>query len=134
MVSETSNFRRDWVILLSLSIIKVCKNLWITWISHLICLRFSWESPSWFKGERGTSLSQSDWAVWQKENVGHQYKIYNNRAYKFETKYLRMDQVKFVERRPYNFKFFEGCIPQISLGLFLNILFQMIFSVRRRLT
>ena len=47
----------------------------------------------------------------------------------------KMDQVKFVEdslrkvwsdmvclSRPYNFNFFKGCLPQISLGPFLNTL------------
>ena len=28
--------------------------------------------------------------------------------------------------RPYRFKFFKGCLPQILLGLFLNTLTQMI--------
>ena len=47
--------------------------------------------------------------------------------------YTRMDQIKFVEdslkktlrdmvcySRPYSFKFFKGCLPQILLGPFLN--------------
>ena len=48
------------------------------------------------------------------------------------TKYSRMDQVKFAGdslqkimvclRRPYHIKFFKGCLPQISLGPFLNTL------------
>ena len=50
------------------------------------------------------------------------------------TKYSRMNQVKFVEgslqkkiegisyHRSYHFKFFKGCLPQISLGPFLNTL------------
>ena len=34
-----------------------------------------------------------------------------------------MDQAKFVEdSRPYPFKFFKGCLPQILLGPFLNTL------------
>ena len=50
-------------------------------------------------------------------------------------KYSRMDQVKFMEdnflkvwsdivclSRPYQFKFFQGCLPQILLGPFLNTL------------
>ena len=47
-----------------------------------------------------------------------------------------MDQVNFLEDllgRPYHFKFFKGCLPQISLGLpqisfgpFLNIWTQII--------
>ena len=69
------------------------------------------------------------------------------------TKYSRMDQVKFVKdglekngsdkvclsseicggqplkilkwSGPYHVKFFKGCLPQISLGLFLNTLSQM---------
>ena len=37
--------------------------------------------------------------------------------------YLRMDLAKLLEdSRPYPFKFFEGCLPQILLGLFLNTL------------
>ena len=47
----------------------------------------------------------------------------------FKTKYWKMDQVKFLEDslwkicrlgRPYPFKFFKGCLPQILLGPFLN--------------
>ena len=54
------------------------------------------------------------------------------------TKYSRMEQVKFVEdnlqkiwsdmiclSRPCHFKFFKGCLPQISLGPFLNTLSQI---------
>ena len=37
----------------------------------------------------------------------------------FGSRYLRIDQVKFVEGRPYHFK---GCLPQILLGPFLNTL------------
>ena len=57
------------------------------------------------------------------------------------TKYSRMDQVKFVEdslykiwrdtvflSRPYPFKFFKGCLPQILLGPFVNTLSQMLFG------
>ena len=33
-----------------------------------------------------------------------------------------MDQVKFVEDRPYHLKFIKGCLSQILLGPFLNIL------------
>ena len=36
-----------------------------------------------------------------------------------------MDQIKFVEGRPYHLKFFKGCLPQILLGPFLNILTHM---------
>ena len=58
----------------------------------------------------------------------------------FGTKYSRMDQVKFVETtfkkfeaiwsdrllgRPYQFKFFKGCLLQILLCLFLNALSQL---------
>ena len=55
-----------------------------------------------------------------------------------ETKYSRMDQIKFMEgsllkiwrsmfclSRPYSFKCFKGCLPQILLGPFLNTLPQM---------
>ena len=31
--------------------------------------------------------------------------------------------------RPYHFKFFKGCLPQILLGPFLNTLTQMIFKM-----
>ena len=48
----------------------------------------------------------------------------------YEKKYSRIDQVKFVEdslqkiwRRPYSFKFFKGCLPQIFLSPFLNTLY-----------
>ena len=60
----------------------------------------------------------------------------NSQVFAHETKYYRMDQVKFVEdslwkiwrdivclSRPYPFKFFKGCLSQILLGPFLNILF-----------
>ena len=58
------------------------------------------------------------------------------------TKYSRMDQVKFVEQtislhcislllsRPYHFKFFKGCFPQISLVPFLNTLSMLLVWVR----
>ena len=56
----------------------------------------------------------------------------------FETKYLRMDQVKSVEdslwkiwsfSRPYHFpfKFFKGYLPQVLLGPFLNTLSHLLF-------
>ena len=42
----------------------------------------------------------------------------------YESKYSRMDQVKFVEDSLVEdpFKFFKGCLPQILLGPFLNTL------------
>ena len=41
--------------------------------------------------------------------------------------YLRMDLAKLLEdSRPYPFKFFKGCLPQILLGLFLNALSHVI--------
>ena len=67
----------------------------------------------------------------------------------YRTKYSRTDQMRFVEdslksgpseicgrqplknlkwfcwSRPYHFKFFKGCLPQISLGTFLNTLSQI---------
>ena len=43
------------------------------------------------------------------------------------------DQVKFVEdiylSRPYSFKFFKVCLPQILLGLFLNTSSHIFFGV-----
>ena len=40
-----------------------------------------------------------------------------------------MDQVKFVEEsRPYRFKFFKGCLPQIFLGPFLNTLSHIFYK------
>ena len=47
----------------------------------------------------------------------------------FETKYLKMDQGKFVEDRPYPFKFFKGCLPQILLGPFFNNLTQLCLNI-----
>ena len=53
------------------------------------------------------------------------------------TKYSRIDQVKLGKTafknlngysRPYPFKFFKGCLPQISLGPFLNTLSQIWFT------
>ena len=51
-----------------------------------------------------------------------------------------MDQVRFVEdslikiwsdmvylNRPYHFKFFKGCLPQILCGPFMNTLSNMMF-------
>ena len=40
----------------------------------------------------------------------------------YEAKYWRMDQVR---SRPYPFKFFKGCLPQILLGPLLNTLSHM---------
>ena len=54
----------------------------------------------------------------------------------FKIKYWKMDQVKFLEDslwkicrrgRPYPFKFFKGCLPQILLGLFFNTLSHFFF-------
>ena len=50
-----------------------------------------------------------------------------------ESRYSKLDQVKFVEdslkkfevSRPYHFKNFQGCLPKILLGPFLNTLTQM---------
>ena len=42
------------------------------------------------------------------------------------TKYSRIDQEKFVEDRPHHLKFFNGCLPQILPGPFLNTLPQII--------
>ena len=55
-------------------------------------------------------------------------------SWMYESKYSRMDQVKFAKTafkkieevwsalgRPYPFKCFKGCLPQILFGLFLNI-------------
>ena len=46
-----------------------------------------------------------------------------------ETKYSRMDKVKADHslKRPYTFKVFKGCLPQILLGPFLNTLSQITF-------
>ena len=50
------------------------------------------------------------------------------RAWLFGSRYLKMDQVKFVEDSIWkvwsddHFKFFKGCLPQILLGPFLNTL------------
>ena len=53
-----------------------------------------------------------------------------NLSGKYGSRYSRMDQVKFMEDlgRPYYFKFFKGCLPQILLGPFLNTLTHMIYS------
>ena len=42
----------------------------------------------------------------------------------FETKYLRVNQVKFGEDtfKKFEFKFFKSCLPQVLLGPFLNTL------------
>ena len=63
----------------------------------------------------------------------------------YGTKYLRMEQVKFVEdsleklsrdwlSRPYCFKSFKGCLPQILLGSFLNTLSHMILRILELVT
>ena len=62
----------------------------------------------------------------------------------FGTKYSRMDQVNFVKdslekvwrdmvylSRPYSFKLFKGCSPQIFFGPFLNTLSQSKVSQKR---
>ena len=44
------------------------------------------------------------------------------------TKYSRMNEVQFAEditSKWYHFKFFKCCLPQISLGPFLNTLSQI---------
>ena len=60
---------------------------------------------------------------------------------KVVSRYSRMDQVKFVEdslfeegimvslNRPYHFKFFKGCLPQVLLGPFLNSLTHIVIKV-----
>ena len=60
---------------------------------------------------------------------------------KVVSRYSRMDQVKFVEdslfeegimvslNRPYHFKFFKGCLPQVLLGPFLNTLTHIVIKV-----
>ena len=44
------------------------------------------------------------------------------------TKYSRIDQIKFGRQplKNLNFKLFKGCLPQISPGLFLNTLSQLL--------
>ena len=49
-------------------------------------------------------------------------------------KYSRMDQAKFVKCRPYPFKFFKGCLPQILLRPFLNTLFQIVAHFKHEKT
>ena len=44
---------------------------------------------------------------------------------KYGTKYSRMDHDMVCLSRPYHFRFFKGCLPQILLTLFLNILTHM---------
>ena len=46
-----------------------------------------------------------------------------------------MDQVKFVEdiSRPYHFKFFKGCHPQILLRPFLNTLTHVSSDVNNKI-
>ena len=41
------------------------------------------------------------------------------------TTHLRMDQKKNCLSRPYHFRFFKGCLPQILLGPSLDTLSQM---------
>ena len=64
-----------------------------------------------------------------------------NKVIKYVSRYSRMDRVKFVEdslfeegmmvslNRPYHFKFFKGCLPQILLGPFLNTLTHILIKV-----
>ena len=40
----------------------------------------------------------------------------------YVTMYSIMDYLKFIENRPYNFKFFKGCLSQNLIGPFLNTL------------
>ena len=60
----------------------------------------------------------------------------------YESRYSRMDQVKFVEdslwktwgdmvclSRAYPFEFFKRCLPQILLGALLNTLSHMPFFI-----
>ena len=72
---------------------------------------------------------------------GNWYKMGSNSIHLFGTNYSRMGQVKFVEgsrykiwkdmvclSRPYPFKFFKDCLPQILFGPFLNILSHLIIT------
>ena len=34
--------------------------------------------------------------------------------------YSRMDKVNFVEDRPYNFKYFKGCLKRLSILEYLD--------------
>ena len=58
-------------------------------------------------------------------------KVFGTLPKAFGSRYSRMEQLKFVEdwqSRPYHFKFFKGCLPQILLGPFLNSLTHLIVS------
>ena len=48
----------------------------------------------------------------------------------YGTKYSRMDQVKLVE----DWKLFKGCLPQISLGLFLSTLSLVLIKLKDEIT
>ena len=45
-----------------------------------------------------------------------------------KTTFKKFEVIIVCLERPYRFNFFKGCIPQISLGPFLNILTQIKFS------
>ena len=60
----------------------------------------------------------------------------------FGSRYSRMDQVKYAEDsllkirsdtvclgRPYHFRFFKGCLPQILFGPFLNTLTYLTINI-----
>ena len=50
-------------------------------------------------------------------------------CWQFLSKQIGQSIHKWPASRPYHFKFFKGCLPQISLGPFLNILSQIMVSV-----
>ena len=98
-----------------------------TWLDpsppHL-CVRTRWMTPSF----------ENIWFPKVKHNGARRYL-----TDKFDTKYSRVDQVNFVEdslykiwrdmiclSRPYLFKFFKGCLPQILLGPLLNTFYHLI--------
>ena len=58
-------------------------------------------------------------------------KVFGTLSKAFGSRHSRMEQLKFVEdwlSRPYHFKFFKGCLPQILLGPFLNSWTHLIVS------
>ena len=57
-------------------------------------------------------------------NEVHYWIIRNQYVSLFGMRYSRIDQVKLS--RPYDIKYFTGCLPQISLGPFLNTLSHLV--------
>ena len=96
--------------------------LWIAQIFHYI-----WKAASiiimilsWTATSINAHLRKSIWK-WTKENL-------------WKTAFKKFEGVSSALGRPYPFKFFKGCLPQILLGPFLNNLTQLCLNIWTNVT